>query len=175
MKSRFLLSMLAVAIGAATAQPARADDDACRRVSFRFTNDHETRREIKVIEVQYRNVVNNRNPTVDVTDVECAYGATCSTAPIDLRDVEGNKIDNIRFVYRYREQDGDWSDRTSRGAGPFDDKQKECRADRSYGPFALTGTLTLTGHKANPGSLGASTPSTRPAAASAAGNATMAQ
>jgi hypothetical protein len=173
MKSRLMLSMLALAIGAATALPARADDDACRRVSFRFTNDHETRRAIKVVEVQYRNVVNNRNPTVDVTDVECAFGATCSTAPIDLRDVEGNKIDNIRFVYRYREQDGDWSDKTSRGAGPYDGKHKECRADRSYGPFALTGTLTLTQHNHNPAAADAATGPVPPAAGM--GAATMAR
>lgn len=174
MNTRFLLSMLAVAIGAVAAQPARADDDACRRVSFRFTNDHESRRPIKVVEVQYRNLVNNRNPTVDVTDIECAYGATCSTAPVDLRDVEGNKIDNIKFVYRYREQDGDWSDKTSRGAGPFDGKHKECRADRSYGPFAVTGTLAFTSNP-NPGGIGAASSPTRPPAASAAGNATMPQ
>jgi hypothetical protein len=58
------------------------------------------------------------------------------------RDVEGNNIKNIRFVYKYREKDDDWSDNTR--TKTFGAQHEDCRADRVYGPgtrgFVIGGT-----------------------------------
>lgn len=151
MKSPLLLSAIACAFATAVLpQAALADNDQCRNVSFRFTNNHQTHRDIKVVQVRYHNVVNDTRPTVNVANVVCAYGQTCTTPGIDLRDVEGNNIKDITFIYREKDRQGNWMEPWSRGAGPFDPQNKQCRANRDYGPFAITGTNTPTSAQANP-------------------------
>ena len=144
MKASKLLSvMVAGLVTSAAPTLSFAGDDLCKNVSFKFTNNQtvlgKTNGKIKVTKVQYHNVVNDRKPTVDVTDTVCNFGATCSTPGIDLKDVEGNSIKDIKFEYRYQEDDGQYSLPTMQGAGAFNDAHKECRANRSYGPFAITG------------------------------------
>jgi hypothetical protein len=121
---------------------ASADNDACKGVRFKFTNNHPTEKGIEVTGVEYIDVVNNKNVSVKLTPVQCAYRATCLTGAEDLRDIEGNKIKSLRFVYKYQERDGDKSDNTR--SGPFEPVHKECRADRVIGPgqrgFVIGGT-----------------------------------
>ncbi|HPF24998.1 MAG TPA: hypothetical protein P5528_02320 [Steroidobacteraceae bacterium] len=111
---------------------ASADNDRCTNVRFKFTNNHPTERAITVTGIEYEDLVNNRKVSRRVGRVSCAYGETCLTGATDLRDVEGNNIKNVRFVYKYKERDDDWSDNTR--TEPFDLVHKECRADRVYGP-----------------------------------------
>jgi hypothetical protein len=129
--------ILAAAIAAAAIglpMIASADNDACKNVRFKFTNNHPTERAIQVTGVEYEDVVNNKKVSRKLTPVDCAFQATCVTGAEDLRDVEGNNIKNIRFVYKYRERDKDWSDNTR--TATFEATHKECRADRIYGPGA---------------------------------------
>lgn len=144
--SQYILAGTAAVLVVGVSPAALAADDLCKNVSFRFSNDHRDRRAIKVIKVQYHNVVNDRNPTVELTATECNFGATCTTPGVDLKDVEGNNIKDIKFEYRYKERDGDWSDRTMLGAGPYSDSRKECRANKTYGqnaPFVITGKISV--------------------------------
>jgi hypothetical protein len=137
--------ILAAALtAAAVALPliASADNDRCKNVRFKVTNNHPTERAIQLTGVEYEDIVNNKKVSRQLTPVDCAYRATCITGPEDLRDVEGNNIKNIRFVYKYREKDDDWSDNTR--TKTFEAQHKECRADRVYGPgargFVIGGT-----------------------------------
>jgi hypothetical protein len=158
MKTSLLLSALACGLAAMSApQLALADNDQCRNVSFSFTNNHTSGRDIKVVQVKYHNVVNDRNPTVDVVDTVCAPGQTCRTPGIDLRDVEGNNIKDVTFIYREKDRQGNWMEPWSRGAGPFDPSNKQCRANRNYGPFAITGTLSPTSSQLNPNAVSSAT------------------
>jgi hypothetical protein len=156
-----LLPLLSAAILAVvSAAPASANDE-CRGVQFSFTNDHKEQREIKVTKVTYLNVVNDRTPTIEVPNVVCAYGATCRTQPVDLKDVEGNNIKDIKFEYQHRVRDGQggfsaWSNPTLLGAGPFDPQNKECRANRTYGPYSITGRVQVTSQP-NPTAASAAT------------------
>jgi len=111
---------------------AFADNDLCNNVRFKFTNSHPTERAIAVTGIEYEDVVNNRQVSRNIARVVCNYGDTCLTDAKSLKDVEGNAIKGVRLVYKYKERDKDWSDKTRTEA--FDPEHKECRADRVYGP-----------------------------------------
>lgn len=158
MRSSVLSTLSAAILAILATAPASAGEDLCKGVFFKFTNDHKEQREIRVTKVQYLNVINDRTPTLDVPNVICSPGSTCRTQALDLKDVEGENIKDIKFEYQYRVRDGQggfsaWSNPTSLGAGPFDPQKKECRANRTYGPFAITGTPTLT-PQSNPNPVG---------------------
>jgi hypothetical protein len=123
-------TMVVALVGLSTT--AAADDDRCKSVRFKFTNNHATESGIVVTGVEYEDVVNNKTVVRKLQDVKCAYRATCVTGAEDLRDIEGNKLKNVRLVYKYRERDGDMSDKKRTDA--FTPTHLECRADRIYGP-----------------------------------------
>jgi hypothetical protein len=131
-----LLLLAAAAVVLLSPLSASADNDLCKDVTFSFKNNYHLGTKIKVIKVQYRNVVNGTNPVVDVADVECTQGSTCRTAPVDLRDIEGDNVGSVRFILQYKELDKDWSDPTTTDS--FEPNQKECRANRVYGVFPIT-------------------------------------
>ena len=131
MNGRKSRMMIAATLLVTASGLALADNDRCKNVRFRVTNEHSTGKVIKITGVTYDDLVNNKTVTKDLAALECDIHATCVTSDKDLHDVEGNNIKNIHFVFRYKEHDGDWSDKVkSKG---FDPEKKECRADRIYG------------------------------------------
>jgi|KBSSwiStaDraftv2_1062776.scaffolds.fasta_scaffold340221_3 hypothetical protein len=141
-KSTLLKGALAAALVITLPGLSSADNDKCRNVRFRVTNEHSTGKKILITAVKYHDVVNNKQVTKGIANVECKIHETCYTSEKDLKDVEGTNINNIRFVYKYKEQDTDWSDEVTSKA--FDPNNASCRADRTYGPepqgFVITGT-----------------------------------
>ena len=130
--SNFFRAAIAAAVILALPGISAADNDKCKDVRFRVTNEHSTGKKIKITGVNYHDVVNNKDVTKDLAEVECAIHATCLTSDKDLHDVEGTNIKDIQFVFRYKENDGDWSDKVKSKA--FEPNDKTCRADRIYGP-----------------------------------------
>ena len=141
-KSTTIRAALAAALVMSISGAASADNDKCRNVRFRVTNEHSTGKKILITAVKYHDVVNNKQVTKGIANVECKIHETCYTSEKDLKDVEGTNINNIRFVYKYKELDSDWSDEVTSKA--FDANNATCRADRIYGPaptgFVITGT-----------------------------------
>ena len=120
-----------------------ADSDECKKVRFRVTNEHVNHKKILITSVSYFDIVNNKKVTKGLKNFECNYQQTCLTSEKDLVDVEGNDIKNIKFEYKKKEGDGDWSDPLQTKA--FDpENNAECKADRIYGPppkgFVIQGT-----------------------------------
>jgi hypothetical protein len=142
--NRFTLLKASLAAGLmlALSGTATADNDKCKNVRFRLTNEHTTGKRILITAVKYHDVVNNKQVTKGLANFECKIHETCLTNEKDLVDVEGTNINNIRFVYKYKEDDKDWSDPETSKA--FDANNATCRADRIYGPspqgFVITGT-----------------------------------
>lgn len=132
----FATSCLAtVACGVAPIQAAA--QDACRNVRFSLTNRHVSNRAIRIDQVQYFNTVNNRVQTENVRNLVCAPRETCATRGDNLRDSENVALEAIRFVYRVRDADDrGWGPRIP--SQPSDPDDRRCRAERMYGPFALT-------------------------------------
>lgn len=158
----------ATVVAAAGSPPASAGNDLCRNVHFQFANKHQTGKTIRVEGVEYLNVVNNRRVTVSFVPVDCDYDKTCVVPrepyTLDLKDVEGDDIKDIRFIYREKDRQGNFMEPWSRGAGPFTDRHKECRADRIYGEqtaFAITGSITPAASKASPKSASSALSSVR--------------
>jgi len=143
-KSTMIRATLAAVLVMAISGAASADNDKCQRVRFRLTNEHSSGKRILVTAVSYHDVVNNKIVTKGLANFECKIHETCLTNEKDLTDVEGTKINNIRFIIRELEDDGDWEDAHSTRA--FDADNATCRADRIYGPgnkgFVITGTGT---------------------------------
>lgn len=128
-----LITAIAAALVAGAPLVASADNDKCRNIKFKFTNEHPTNKRILIMGISYRNVVNNRTDSVTFTiPKECPAGDTCTTQGWDLRDVEGENINKIRFTLRYTENDGGMS--SDAYSKEFSPNHKECRADRVYGP-----------------------------------------
>jgi hypothetical protein len=125
---------MAMLIGSAVVASA---GDACTDVKFEFTNKHSSGRSIKVMQVKYYNKANGKWQTEDVKNKECAYGATCTTDGDNLRDSEGEELTKFRFIFKYKETDGDWSDKDEGGDKVPDDPT--CNAGKKYGPFSITG------------------------------------
>lgn len=169
MKSALLFPLFAAALYAAASAPVgAANNDLCRNVHFQFVNKHQTGKTIRVEGVEYLNVVNNRRVTVSFVPVDCDFNQTCVVprAPytVDLKDIEGNDVKDIRFVYREQDRQNNFMEPWSRGAGPFNDRHRECRADRTYGQqaaFEITGTLAPTRSRPNPADAAAAATSLR--------------
>jgi len=121
------------------APPAQAGNDLCKNVSFEFTNSHSEGRSIKVEKVEYRDKGDGVWRTADVTDTECAINATCKTPGHDLIDMEQEKLPKVRFIFRYREKDGDWSDRVI-SAEKATATPNTCNANKTYAGFVIKGT-----------------------------------
>jgi len=120
-----------------------ADKDKCKGVRFRLTNEHVSHKKILITSVSYHDVVNNKKVTKGLKNFECNYQETCLTPEKNLLDVEGNDINNIRFEYKRREKDNQWSKPET--TQPFDAvNNAECKADRIYGAppkgFVIEGT-----------------------------------
>lgn len=129
-----LTAALATAFFAA--EPRAKAGDACKNVHFKYVNKRTTT--IKVQSVEYYNKNSGKWKTEDVVNEECAKGATCSTNGDDLADAEGDDITKVKFNYVYKESDGDWSD-TFHGGEKTVSGNTECNANRTYGPFDITG------------------------------------
>jgi len=141
-KSTMIKASLAAALVMAISGAASADNDKCTNVRFRLTNEHVSGKRILITAVKYHDVVNNKQVTKGVANFECKFQETCLTNEKDLKDVEGTNINNIRFIFKRKEADGDWSDtQTSKS---FDANNATCKADRIYGPapkgFVITGS-----------------------------------
>jgi hypothetical protein len=117
------------------AKPAAAQigNDACRRVSFRFRNLHNSGGRIRFQRIRYFNTVNSREQTEDVNNVECPQGATCETTNNSLRDSEGVRLTRFMLIYRFLPpgQGNNWSNEVE--SDWFVPNQPICRADRVYG------------------------------------------
>jgi len=171
MKATHVVPLLAAGLVAVVASPraVAGNDDQCRNIHFQFVNQHQTGKTIRVEGVEYLNVVNNRRVTVSFVPLDCDYNATCRVPKggwpgLDLKDIEGNDIKDIKFVYREKDRQGNFMEPWSRGAGPFNDRHKECRADRTYGEkstFAITGSIAPTASQSNPKSISSSLKSVR--------------
>jgi hypothetical protein len=108
--------------------------DACKRVSFKFTNRHNSGGQIKFQRIQYRNSVNTDWQTEDVNNVVCNQGATRTTSNNNLRDSEGVNLTKFRLVYKYKGPGAaaNWSDEVI--SGVLTPTNPTCRADKTYGP-----------------------------------------
>ena len=121
----------------ATEPTAKASDD-CKNVKFKVKNSHKSNRAIKLLKVEFFDKGDGKWRTEDLANLDCAQGETCTTKGDNLTDVEAEKITKIRFQYRYKEADGDWSK-------PVESKIKDvqgdstCNANKTYGPFTIAG------------------------------------
>lgn len=130
---------IAAVLAAAIALPAAATP--CYNVTFSFTNSHSTGKSILVKKVQYFDITSNKTRTQDVNNRECGFNKTCTTDAANLgsqfEPVLGHDLTDIQFYFSFKEADGDWSDAAWGGKKiPTD---KECRNDRNYGAFSITG------------------------------------
>jgi len=136
MKSSKLIAAVIGTVLAGGSTLSLADNDLCREIQFRITNQHPTSKPITIVAVKYLNVANNKDVTVDLArPFACEFGKTCLTRKEDLRDIEGTAMKHIRIVYSYVERDGDLSDKVVSREYEVDDK--DCRADRIYGKKPL--------------------------------------
>ena len=134
------LRAIVVAFGfAAIALPAAATP--CYNVTFSFLNAHATGQRIQVKKVKYFDRISNKTRTEDVEDRECAFGKVCTTDGDDLgsltEPVQGHDLTDIQFFLSFKEADGDWSDAVWGSKKQPTDEQ--CRNDRNYGHFTITG------------------------------------
>lgn len=134
------LRAVILALGfAAIALPSSAA--VCQNVTFSFTNSHFSGGKIKVKKVKYFDRVSNKTRTENVADRECSLGNTCATDGDDLgsltQPVQGHDLTDIQFYFSYKEADGDWSDAVWGSKKLPSDE--ECRNDRNYGAFTITG------------------------------------
>ena len=108
--------------------------DACRNVSFKFTNSHSSGGQIKFQRIKYFNQANGNWQTEDVTNVVCNQGGTCSTNGNNLRDSEGEALTRFRLVYKYKPTGAgaNWSDEVE--SAVFEPGNSTCRANKTYGP-----------------------------------------
>ncbi len=118
-------------------EPTAEAGNACKRVHFKFKNVHSSGKKIKVVAVKVFDSGDNRWREENVSDKECSHGSTCTTGGDNLTNLENEPITKIRFQYRYQEVDGDWSDPI--WGGDKIPSSPVCTADRTYGPFDITG------------------------------------
>lgn len=116
------------------AEPVVVFGDACRRVSFKFTNRHNSGGQIKFQRIRYYNRANGRWQSEDVSNLICNQGQTCTTNNNNLRDSEGEDITKIRLVFKYKPASAgaNWSDEVQ--TGDLIPTNPTCNADRTYGP-----------------------------------------
>jgi len=108
--------------------------DACRNVSFKFTNRHNSGGQIKFQRIIYFNRANGRWQSEDVNNTICEQGRTCTTNGNNLRDSEGEDITKIRLVFKYKPASAgaNWSDEVQ--TGDLVPTNPTCNANRTYGP-----------------------------------------
>jgi hypothetical protein len=107
--------------------------DACRNVTFKFKNEHNSGGKIKFQRIKYFNQANGDWQTEDVNNVECNQGATCATNGNNLRDSEGERLTKFRLIYKYLPTGAgaNWSDEVE--SGVFEPNTPTCNANRQYG------------------------------------------
>ncbi len=141
MQLKRILTVLSLAAAFGTTslamQPTAEAGNACKRVKFKFKNEHRFNSKIKVTKVKVYDQGDGRWRTENVSDKECNQGSTCTTSGDNLTNLEQERITKIRFIYKYLEADGDWSDEVE--GGDKVPSNPVCRADRTYGPFTITG------------------------------------
>lgn len=108
--------------------------DACRNISFKFTNRHNSGGQIKFQRIKYFNQANGQWQTEDVNNLICNQGGTCVTNGNNLRDSEGENLTRFRLVYKYKPTGAgaNWSDEVE--TGDFTPGNAQCRANKTYGP-----------------------------------------
>jgi hypothetical protein len=108
--------------------------DACRNVSFKFTNEHRSGGQIRFQRIKYYNQANGQWQTEDVPNTTCPQGSTCVTNGNNLRDSEGENLTKFRLVYKYKPASAgaNWSDEVE--TGDLIPGNAQCRANKTYGP-----------------------------------------
>ncbi len=132
-------TLAAMCVGSlvSVAPEAQALGGACKNVHFSFKNVHKDGRSIKVVKVKYYDKGDGKWRTEDVKDEECAINATCKTDGDDLSNMENDDMTKLRFIYRAKEADGDWSAEIE--GGDKEPSDPRCTANRTYGTFDITG------------------------------------
>lgn len=139
--------------------------DACKKVTFKVKNSHNSGEKILIKKVKYFNKANGKWQTEVVDQYlyyklyeedakmpnmipfdkkegkECPHGYICETAGDNLRDSEGEDLTKIRFVYQYWAA-GVWSGELE--SKEFEPANPTCTAGRTYGGgkdvWAIQGT-----------------------------------
>lgn len=108
--------------------------DACRNISFKFTNQHSSGGQIKFQRIKYYNRANGRWQSEDIRNDTCNQGRTCTTNGNNLRDSEGEALTKFRLVYKYKPASAgaNWSDEVE--TGDLVPTNSTCNANRTYGP-----------------------------------------
>lgn len=141
-KTRRILGIITLtALGFAgllATEPTAKASGTCKNVKFKVKNNHKDKRAIKLLKVKFYDKGDGKWRTEDLANLECAYNDTCKTAGDNLTDVEAEKISKVRFVYRYKEADKDWSDEVESGNKDVSGDET-CNANKVYGPFNIDG------------------------------------
>ena len=118
-------------------------DQLCKNIKFEFKNSHNSGRSVKVVNVEYFDKEDNKWRTENVKDTECSHNATCTTGKEDLEYVGNEDITKVKFHFKYREADGDWSDKVIGGVKK--PQYPYCKADKTFRkspgqPFVIFGS-----------------------------------
>src|SRR5690606_1408324 len=109
MQLKRILTVLSLAAAFGTTslamQPTAEAGNACKRVKFKFKNEHRFNSKIKVTKVKVYDQGDGRWRTENVSDKECNQGSTCTTSGDNLTNLEQERITKIRFIYKYLEAD----------------------------------------------------------------------
>ncbi|MDR4468786.1 MAG: hypothetical protein MRJ68_10885 [Nitrospira sp.] len=127
--------------------------DACKKVTFKVKNSHNSGEKILIKKVKYFNKANGKwqtevvnqylynttgeegSPTLNLVPfatkdgLECSHGYICETAGDNLRDAEGEDLTKIRFVYQYWAA-GVWSGELE--SKEFEPVNPTCTAGKTY-------------------------------------------
>ena len=107
MMNKYVLASLALSTSLLCAGPAMADQK-CKSVDLEVTNEYG--KQIKVLKVNYRDKDDKKWRDNDLSNTTISDNVT-KTIDEDLEYVGNETIPKMQVQFRYKEQDGDWSDR----------------------------------------------------------------
>ncbi len=116
--------------------------DACRNISFKFTNQLSSGGQIKFQRIKFRNKATGNWYTENVNNMTCNHGKTCTTSGNNLRDSEGEDLTKFILVYRFKSPGAaaNWSDEVE--SVVFEPTNPTCNANRTYGPGSQGWVIT---------------------------------
>ena len=110
--------------------------DACKNVSFKFTNNRSDKATVRIEQVKYiENKAGSRiQRTENVKSNDCKYGQTCTTTGDNLPDSLDRDLSDFQIVYRYltKGSAANWSDLVQ--TPPRNADNPQCKNNRTYGP-----------------------------------------